>query len=133
MVSVNVEQCINVKFCVKLGKSATEMYDLLKKVYGDKCLSCTQVFEWFKRFKEGREEIRDDQHPSRPSTSKTDTNIEKVSEIVRQNHSLSIQAVADLINIDKETVQQILHNNLDMKKVSLKMVLRLLTPEQKEI
>jgi hypothetical protein len=27
------------------------------EVYGDKCLSRTQVFEWFKRFKEGRGEI----------------------------------------------------------------------------
>jgi len=75
--SVNVQQCVNVNFCVKLGKSATETYDLLKKVYGDECLSRIQVFEWFKRFKEGRKEIEDDQRPGRPSTSKTDTNIEK--------------------------------------------------------
>ena len=46
---------------MKLGKSATETYDLLKKVYGDECLSRTQVFEWFKGFKEGREEIGDDE------------------------------------------------------------------------
>jgi len=45
MLSVNVEQRVNVKFCVKLGKSTTEMYDLLKKVYGDESLSRTQVFE----------------------------------------------------------------------------------------
>ena len=69
MLSVNVEQRVNVKFCVKLGKSATETYDLLKKVYGDECLSRTQVFEWFKRFEEGREEIGDDQRPGRPNTS----------------------------------------------------------------
>ena len=78
MLSVNVEQHVNVKFCVKLGKSATEMYDILKKVYGDDCLYCTQVFEWFKRFKAGREEIRDDQRPGHPSTLKTDANIEKL-------------------------------------------------------
>ena len=35
MLSVYVEQRVNVIFCVKLGKSATETYDLLKKVYGD--------------------------------------------------------------------------------------------------
>ena len=35
MLSVHVEQRVNVKFCMKLGKSATETYDLLKKVYGD--------------------------------------------------------------------------------------------------
>ena len=109
------------------------MYDLLKKVYGDKCLSRTQVFGWFKRFKEGREEIGDNQRHGCPSTSKIDANIEKVGEIVQQNHRLSIRAVAELINIDNETVRQILHSNFNMKRVCSKMVLKLLTPEQKEI
>ena len=111
-----MEQRVNVKFRVKLGKSATETYDLLRKVYGDECLSGTQVFEWFKRFKEGRKEIGDDQHPGRPSTSKTEANIEKVGEIVRQNRPLSIRGVAEVINTDKETVGQILRNNFNVKK-----------------
>jgi len=133
MLTVNVEQRVNVKFCVKLGKSATETYDLLKKVYGDECLFRTQVFECFKRFKEGREEIGDDQRLGRPNTSKTGDNIEKVGEMFRQNRRLSIRTVTELINIDKETVRQILHNNFNMKKVCSKMVPRLLTPNQKEI
>ena len=62
---------------MKLGKSAAETYDVLKTFYGDACLSRTLVLEWFKGFKEGREEIGDDQRPSRPSTSKTDCIIEK--------------------------------------------------------
>ena len=85
-----MEQRVNVKFCVKLGKFDRATYDLLKIVYGDECLSRTQVFEWFKRFKEGREELGDDQRLCRPSTSKTEANIEKVGEIVRQNRRLSI-------------------------------------------
>jgi len=133
MLSVNVEQRFNVKFCVKIGKPTTETYDLLKKLYGDECLSRTQVFGWFKMFKEGREEIGDAQRPGRPSTSKTDANIEKVGENVRQNRRLSIPAVAELINMHKETVRQILHNNFNMKKVYSKMMQRFLTPEQKEI
>ena len=133
MLDINVEQCVNVKFCVQLGKSATETYDLLKKVYGDECLSRTQVFEWFKMFKEGREQIGDDRRPGRPSTSKTDANIEKVGQIVRQNQRLSIRAVVEFISIDKETVRKILHNNFNMKEVCSKMVPRPLTPEQKEI
>jgi len=81
MLSINVEQRVNVKFCVKLSKSAKETYDLLKKVYGDECLSRTRVFEWFKRFKEGTEEIGDVQRPGRHSTSKTGANTEIVGEI----------------------------------------------------
>jgi len=118
---------------VKLGKSATETYDLLKKVYGDECLSHTQVFEWFKRFKDGREEIGDDQHTGHPGTSKTNANIEKVGEIVQQNRHPSIRVVSQIIIIDRGTVRQVLHNNFNMKKVCSKMVLRLLTPERKEI
>jgi hypothetical protein len=48
-----------VKFLAKLGKFATETYSLLMEVYGDECLSHTQVFEWFKRFKVGRGEIEE--------------------------------------------------------------------------
>ena len=55
MLSANAEQCVNIKFLIKLGKSATETYNLLTEVYGDQCLSRTQVFEWFKKFKDGRE------------------------------------------------------------------------------
>jgi len=79
-----------------LENPLTETYDLLKKVYGDECLSCTEVFEWLRRFKEGRESIGDDQRPGRPSASETDANIENVGEVARQNRSLSIRAVIQL-------------------------------------
>jgi transposase len=112
MLSVNVGR-VNVKFCVRIGKSATETYNLLKKVHG------TQVFKWFKRFKEGREEIRDNQRLGRPSKS-PDADIKKVREIDWKNCHLSIQAVAEIVNIDKETIRQIFHNNFIMKKVCSK-------------
>jgi len=88
----------------------------LKKVYGAESLSCTQGLECFKNFKEGREGIGDDQRAGRTSTSVTEVNIEKVSEIVRQNRRLSFRAVAEIIDIDKETARQILHNNFNNKK-----------------
>ncbi|KAG5307304.1 GVQW3 protein, partial [Acromyrmex insinuator] len=69
---------IVVKFHVKLGKTATETYNLLKEVYGHECLSRARVFEWFKRFQDGREDVEDDSRPGRPSTSKTDDNIETI-------------------------------------------------------
>ena len=57
MISVTIEQRIVVKFHVKLGKTATETYNLLKEVYGHECLSRARVFEWFKRFQDGREDV----------------------------------------------------------------------------
>jgi hypothetical protein len=40
------------------GAAFTETYSLLMEIYGDECLSRTQVFEWFKRFKEERRDQR---------------------------------------------------------------------------
>ena len=90
MLSSNVEQHVNIKFLTKLGKSATETYNLLTEVYCDQCLSCTQVFEWFKKFKEGKEYVGDDPKSGRPSTAKTQENVEKVAKIVRGDRILSI-------------------------------------------
>ena len=51
------EQRINIKFCVKLGKTQTKTNEMLKIVYGDKCLSITQSFEWHRRFKESSDDV----------------------------------------------------------------------------
>jgi hypothetical protein len=91
MLSFYAEQRVSAKFCVKLGKFVTETYDLLKKFYGDECPSRTQVSKRFKRSKEVREEIGDDQRPGHPSTSKTDANIEKVGEIMKKEKTKNMQ------------------------------------------
>ncbi|KAJ8949031.1 hypothetical protein NQ318_005205, partial [Aromia moschata] len=69
---------LNFKFLVKLGKTFTETYAMLKEVYGNECLSLTQVFEWFKWLKEGCETTEDDSRRGWPLTSKVDENIEKI-------------------------------------------------------
>ena len=50
-----VYQRYDVKFCFKLGKSASETFELIEKAYEDDALSLTRVFEWHKMFKEGRD------------------------------------------------------------------------------
>ena len=42
-----------IKFCFQLGKNATETYGMLQTAFG------VSVFECHKRFKEGRESVRD--------------------------------------------------------------------------
>jgi hypothetical protein len=48
------EQRIYVKFCVKLGKSFMETFEMLKTAFGNEALGRTQTYEWWKRFKGGR-------------------------------------------------------------------------------
>ena len=107
MLSANVER-VNIKFLTKLGKSATETYNLLTEVYDDQCLSHMQVFEWFKKFVEGGEDVGNDPKSGRPSTAKIQENMEKVTRIVRGDRRLSIREIYELTNINTESVRQIL-------------------------
>ena len=50
-----------IKLCFKLWKNATETYGMLQTVFGPSCINQTSVIEWHKRFKEGREYVRDDE------------------------------------------------------------------------
>ena len=104
---------------------------MLRDVYGDSSMSRTRVFEWHKRFVEGREDVEDDPKSGRPCTSTTDTNIEKVRQLVRSDRRLTIRVIANEVRMDKETVRTILVDTLGMRKVCAKMVPRLLTEEQK--
>ena len=55
--NTRMEEQINLKFLVKLRKSPTGCFKLLKEVYGKDVMSRPRVFEWHKRFKSGREKV----------------------------------------------------------------------------
>jgi len=88
-------------------------------------MSRTRVFEWHKRFVEGRDDVQDDPKSGRPCTSITDTNIEKVRQLVRSDHCLTIRIIANEVGMDKEMVRIILVDTLGMRKLCAKMVQRL--------
>ena len=51
--------------CLKFGKNATETYGMLQTAFGVSCMNRASVFEWHKRFKGGRESVRDDERCGR--------------------------------------------------------------------
>ena len=60
MQSDTLEERYTIKFCFKLGKNVTETYGMLQTAFCPSCMNRVSVFEWHKRFKEGRESARDD-------------------------------------------------------------------------
>ena len=54
-----LEERYAIRLCFKLGKKATKTYGMLLAAFGASCMKRTSVFEWHKRFKEGRESVRD--------------------------------------------------------------------------
>ena len=59
MQSDTLEERYAIKFCLNLVKNATETYEMLHTAFGASCMNRAPVFEWHKRFKEGRESVRD--------------------------------------------------------------------------
>ena len=63
--SSGIEQRANIIFWIKLGKTAAETVELMRQVYGDNCLSRSQIYRWCARFKNGVETIEDEAGPGR--------------------------------------------------------------------
>ena len=83
-------------------------------------------------FCDRRESVTDKERSGRPATSRTEENIAKVRQIVRENRRWTVRSIAEQVNIDRETVRKILAEDLDMRKVCVKMVPKDLTQEQKK-
>ena len=105
---------------------------MLVQVYGDSAMKKTAVFKWLKRFCEGREIVTDEESSGRAARSKTDENIAKISEIVRENRRLAVRGIAEQVNIDRKTVRKILTEDLDMRKVCTKTAQKEPTEEQRQ-
>ena len=67
-----LEERYAIKFCFKLGKNVTETYGMLHTAFRPSCINRASVFEWHKRFKEGRESVRDDERFGRSKEGRVD-------------------------------------------------------------
>jgi hypothetical protein len=91
--------------------------ELNKKAYCDAALIVRTIFEWHKRFQEGRESVKDDKRRGRPTTSRTYDNIAAVAKMVEEDRNLTSRLTADKLGITKTVVLLILR--VDLKKLNL--------------
>ena len=89
----NIGQRYAIKLCVKLDKSATEIFSSLTEAYGGVTLSRTMVFNWYKALKEGRENVEDDPHSGTPILSTCDQNVEVVLAVMAKARRLSVRMI----------------------------------------
>jgi len=93
---------------VKIGKSVTETFEMLKVAFREGAMGRTQMLEWWKRFKEGQTSVDDDPRSGRPSTSKTDDNVANVREVIRSNRLLTVREVVEEVSISKQCAMKFL-------------------------
>ena len=82
---------------------------MLQQAYGEDCLSRTQCYEWYQRFKSGRTSIEDDPKSGQPSSLTGDDHIEKVRSVIRENRRLTVREVSEEAGICKSSCHTILN------------------------
>ncbi|GBN67966.1 Putative uncharacterized protein FLJ37770 [Araneus ventricosus] len=113
-----MEQRVNIKFCFKLAKTATETHEMLVKVdaVSKKC-----VFEWFKLFRDGEEDVKDEPRSGRPPTSTTPDNIERVRRMLADDRRLSLRMTKEELKISLDSVSNIIHEYLQKRKKKVRL------------
>ncbi|GBN70661.1 Putative uncharacterized protein FLJ37770 [Araneus ventricosus] len=118
-----MEKYVNIKFCFKLGRTVTETHEMLVKV---NAVSKKCVFEWFKRFRDGKEDVKDEPRSGRPPTSTIPDNIERVQRMLVDDRRLSLRMIAEELKIRLDNVSNIIHEHLQKRKKKVYAFLTLL-------
>lgn len=85
---------------------------MMRKIYVSECLSRSKAFEWDKRFSEGRQSLEDDERVGRANIN-SNSRVDSKSAIVRyDNRDATLGMIEEALNINKETILQILKEDL---------------------
>jgi transposase len=79
--------------------------------YGEYSMKKSSVFEWHRRFKERREDGQNDPRSGQPKKQRTDTNVDKVRTF-RSDRRVGVRVIAEELNMNRETVRQIVNEDL---------------------
>ena len=89
-----LEERYAIKFYFKLEKNTTETYGMLQTTFRPSCMNQASVFEWHKRFKEGRESVRDDDRCGRSKEVRTSGLIGQIKNFMDKDRHVSIETIS---------------------------------------
>ena len=127
-----LEEWYAIKFCFKLGKNTTEIYGVLQIAFQPSCMNRASVFEWHKRFKEGRESVRDDEKYGRSKEVRIPELIGQIKNFMDKDRHVFIKTISAQFDVSVGTVDTVIHEELKMRKICAKFVPRVLREDQKE-
>ncbi len=122
-----------IRFFAAHGETAAAIHKNLVSIYGAQCMSEGVVRQWVRDFRVGRDEVHDLPQEGRPKDSLTSDAIVGVRSLLEEDRRLTIQQIEyamheEMCNpISRATVHRIVRDELAMKKVSSRWVLKQLT------
>jgi hypothetical protein len=96
---------------------------MLQEAYRENSLSRAHVFEWHKRFSEGREDVEGDEQSGYLVMMKTDENVDKVRTLVRRDGHLGHYNDSGGNEYVQRNGKTNFNNKFEHEKVCAKMVL----------
>ena len=105
---------------------------MLQTALGPSCMNRSSVFEWHKRFKEGRESVRDDERCGWNKEVRTLELIGQIKDFMDKDRRVSIEIISAQFGVSVGTVHTIIREGLKMRKICAKFVPRVLREDQKE-
>jgi len=89
------------------------------------------VKNWVAQFKHGDFFTCDAPRPGRPKTVTTQEIIDQIHELILEDCWISAKSMSEHLGISREQVGTVLHEDLDMRKLSAKWVPKCLNSDQK--
>ena len=105
---------------------------MLQTAFGASCTNRASVFEWHKRFKEGRESVRDDKRCGRSNEVRTTELIGQIKNFMDNDRRVSIETISARFDNSVGTVHTIIRKELKIQKICVRFVPRVLREDQKE-
>lgn len=118
-------------YLLKCDKSAAEIHRELVRVCGQDAPSDRTVRRWVEEFKSGKNSTEDAERAGRPVTSVTQVNTLEMEQLVVDSPRITIEELSQALGISRGSVQEIIHNELHMTKLTCRWVPKALTPHMK--
>ena len=104
------------------GKVLKEIHAILTETLGEHAPSYATVKNWMAQFKRRDFSTCDAPRPGRPKTVTTPEIIDQIHELILEDHRISAKSIAEQLGISREWGGSIIHEDLDMRKLSAKWV-----------
>ena len=127
----NIETRVVIKFFFLQGKAPKEIHAILQETLGEHAPSYAAVKNWVTQFKRGDVTTCEAGRPVRPTTVTTPEIIDQIHELILEDHRISAKSISKQLDISRKPVGSIIHEDLDMRKLSAKWVPKCLNADQK--
>jgi len=127
----NIETQAVIKFFFSARQGTERNSCHSDRTLGEHALSYATIKNWVAQFKCGDFSTCDAPRPGRPKTVTTLEIIDQIHELILEDHLISAKSIAEQLGIPSERVGSIIHEDLDMWKLSMKWVPKCLNADQK--